>query len=65
MSTPNAEGNRHAALTVTEDQSMNRRVRLTVVLGRNFDEFTGRAWGRDRLTVLLESLKVKLDRLVN
>ena len=30
---PNVEGNRPAALTVTEAQSMNRRVRLTVRLG--------------------------------
>jgi len=30
---PNVEGNRPAAPTVTEDQSMNRRVRLTVGLG--------------------------------
>jgi hypothetical protein len=31
--TPNVEGNRPAAPTVTEDQSMNRRVRLTARLG--------------------------------
>lgn len=30
---PNVEGNRPAALTATKDQSMNRRVRLTVRLG--------------------------------
>jgi hypothetical protein len=30
---PNVEGNRPAAPTATEDQSMNRRVRLTVRLG--------------------------------
>jgi len=31
--TPNVGGNRPAALTATENQSMNRRVRLTVRLG--------------------------------
>jgi len=35
----NLEGNRPAALTVTEDQSMNRRVRLTVRLGGNERSF--------------------------
>jgi hypothetical protein len=34
---PNVQGNRPAALAVTEDQSMNRRVRLTVRLGRECD----------------------------
>ena len=32
---PNGEGNRRAALTGAEDQGMNRRVRLTVGLGRS------------------------------
>jgi hypothetical protein len=31
--TPNDKGNRPAAKIVTEDQGMNRRVRLTVRLG--------------------------------
>ncbi|MGH9809804.1 MAG: hypothetical protein ACRD9W_21565 [Terriglobia bacterium] len=37
--TPNVEGNRRAALAVTEDQGMNRRVRLTVGLGRYLRRF--------------------------
>jgi hypothetical protein len=38
--TPNVEGNRRADETVTEDQTMYRRVRLTVRLGRDFYKFS-------------------------
>jgi len=44
---------------------MNRRVRLTVGLGHNLNELAGRAWGRNGFTVLLESLEMEFDRLVD
>src|SRR6185312_2629268 len=62
---PNVEGNRPAASMATEVQGMNRRLRLTVGLGHDFDVFDLARWRRNRKAIFTQTFQVKFDGLSN
>src|SRR5579862_1399713 len=63
--TANVVGNRPAALTLTEDQGMNRRVRLTARLGRDIDVTNGTRGLGNRQAVVAQAFDMKLNGIAN